>query len=178
MLADPNDATPRSAVRSPARGPRLSRQARAVQEARTCYDHLAGRAGVALLDALLEKKILNGAGDDTALPGGVPVPGHRPLPREFVLTEAGAATLAAFGIDVEAVRRSRRPFAGACLDWTQRRPHLKGALGAAITARMLDLRWFERVDASRALRVTGRGCEGLAATFGCAITPPVTGGGL
>jgi len=63
---------------------------------------------------------------------------------------------------------SRRRFAGACLDWTERRPHLNGALGAAITVRLLELRWIERGAHRRAVRVTPAGREGLAATFGWA----------
>ncbi len=69
------------------------------------------------------------------------------------------------------VRRSRRRFAGACLDWTQRRPHLNGALAAAITARLLERGWFERAGTRRALRLTEEGREGLAETFGCVIEP-------
>jgi hypothetical protein len=76
--------------------------------------------------------------------------------------------LAAFGVNVPDVRTSRRRFAGACLDWTERRPHLNGALGAAITARLLELRWIERGAHRRAVRVTPAGREGLAATFGWA----------
>ena len=83
------------------------------------------------------------------------------------MTKDGALTLAAFGIDLEAVRRSRRRFAGACLDWTQRRPHLNGALGAAVLSRLLNLSWFERGRTRRALRLTEAGREGLAETFGC-----------
>jgi hypothetical protein len=63
---------------------------------------------------------------------------------------------------------SRRRFAGACLDWTQRRPHLGGALAAAITARLFELGWIERGPLLRAVRVTPEGREGLAATFGWA----------
>jgi len=64
------------------------------------------------------------------------------------------------------VRRSRRRFAGACLDWTQRRPHLNGALGAAVTGRLLELGWIERGPSRRAVKITGPGQDGLAATFG------------
>ena len=84
------------------------------------------------------------------------------------MTEAGAAVLSEFGLDVPAIRRSRRRFAGSCLDWTQRRPHLNGALGAAITARLLDLGWIERGSHRRAIRVSAEGREGLAKTFGWA----------
>jgi DNA-binding transcriptional ArsR family regulator len=133
----------------PVRSLRQSRQAAALAQARTCYDHLAGQAGVALLDALLAGGVLTGNGLAA-----------------LDVTAAGEDTLAAFGVNVPNVRTSRRRFAGACLDWTERRPHLNGALGAAITARLLELRWIERDAHRRAVRVTRAGREGLAATFG------------
>jgi hypothetical protein len=68
-----------------------------------------------------------------------------------------------------ALERTRRRFAGACLDWTERKPHLNGALGAAITERLLTLRWIERGSRRRAVRVTPAGADGLAATFGWAM---------
>ena len=136
---------------APVRSLRQSRQAAALAQARTCYDHLAGQAGVALFDALLA--------------GGV-LAQHDPAALE--VTAAGEATLAAFGVDAASLRHSRRRFAGACLDWTERRPHLNGALGAAITARLLGLGWIERGARRRAVRVTPAGQEGLAVTFGWA----------
>jgi DNA-binding transcriptional ArsR family regulator len=139
----------------PVRSLRQSRQAAALAQARTCYDHLAGRAGVALLDALLRGGVLtgHGTGADAA----------------YEVTSGGADVLTGFGVDVTAVRRSRRRFAGACLDWTQRRPHLNGALGAAVTARLLDLGWIQRGPMPRAVWVTEPGRDGLAATFGWAV---------
>jgi DNA-binding transcriptional ArsR family regulator len=183
----------------PVRSLRQSRQAAALAEARTCYDHLAGRAGVALLDALLAGGLLTpavpatdppaapgpaAAGSAPARPGragagragngpGPPVPGSdspeagQELP-DYEVTEAGAASLAEFGVDTGALRRQRRRFAGACLDWTQRRPHLNGALGAAITGRLLQAGWLEPGPHRRSVRVTPEGREGLAATFGWA----------
>jgi len=138
----------------PVRSLRQSREAAALAQARTCYDHLAGRAGVELLDALLRTGVLNGNG------GGAGV--------AYTVTAHGAEKLAGFGVDVAQVRQSRRRFAGACLDWTQRRPHLNGALGAAVTGRLLGLGWIERGPSRRAVRVTGPGRDGLAATFGWA----------
>jgi hypothetical protein len=83
----------------------------------------------------------------------------------YAVTEPGAATLASFGVDVASLLRSRRKFAGSCLDWTQRRPHLNGALGAAITTRLLQLGWIERGRSRRSVRVTAAGQDGLARTF-------------
>jgi DNA-binding transcriptional ArsR family regulator len=150
----------------PARSLRQSRQAAALARARTCYDHLAGQAGVALLDALLAGGVLTGNG----LAQAGTAPQAQAGPAALDVTAAGEDTLAAFGVNVPNVRTSRRRFAGACLDWTERRPHLNGALGAAITARLLDLRWIERGAHRRAVRVTHAGREGLAATFGWADT--------
>jgi len=147
----------------PVRSLRQSREAAALAEARTCYDHLAGRAGVALLDALLAAGILAGTGTGTGTGTG-----GTDLPAAFEVTSTGARALASFGVDVTAARGSRRRFAGACLDWTQRRPHLNGALGAAITARLVDLGWITRGPGRRAVRVTPAGRDGLAQTFGWA----------
>jgi len=172
---------------------RESRDAAALAQARTCYDHLAGRAGVALLDALLARGILAPAPD-----GGQPVNGGPPgagaagdatdggrptyegrhareapkaqlRPGAFVVTADGAATLTSFGLNIGALERGRRRFAGACLDWTERKPHLNGALGAAMTTRLLGLHWIERGSRRRAVRVTPAGCEGLASTFGWSL---------
>jgi DNA-binding transcriptional ArsR family regulator len=130
---------------------RQSGEARALAEARTCYDHLAGRAGVELLDALLREKMLTT--DRSA--------GH------FDVTAAGRKQLGNFGIDITEVRGSGRRFAGACLDWTERRDHLNGALAAAITGRLFELGWIERGKRRRSVLVTGAGVRGLADTFGC-----------
>ena len=154
----------------PARGLCQSREAAALAEARTCYDHLAGRAGVALLDALLGSGALTSQDPDGAGAAGTGRGAAAAAMTEagtgYTVTEPGAATLAGFGVDVAGLLRSRRKFAGSCLDWTQRRPHLNGALGAAITSRLLQLGWIERGRSRRAMRVTPAGQDGLAGTFG------------
>jgi len=142
----------------PVRSLRQSREAAALAEARTCYDHLAGRAGVEVLDGLLRQGLLeekSGRTDrgDTS--------SHR-----FEVTGAGAKELSSFGLNLLQLRRSRRQFAGACIDWTQRRRHLNGALAAAITSRMFELSWIERGQRRRSVRITPVGLEGLASTFG------------
>ena len=142
----------------PVRTLRQSREAAALAEARTCYDHLAGRAGVELLAGLLrlglleEKPGRTGEGDTRSL--------------RYEITGAGAKALGSFGLDILQIRRSRRHFAGSCIDWTQRRGHLNGALAAAITSRLFDLGWIERGPRRRSVRVTPAGAEGLACTFG------------
>jgi DNA-binding transcriptional ArsR family regulator len=145
----------------PVRTLRQSREAVALAEARTCYDHLAGRAGVELLDGLLRRGLLeekSGRTDrgDTSW-------------NRFEVTGAGAKELGSFGLNLLQIRRARRHFAGTCIDWTQRRRHLNGALAAAITSRMFELGWIERGSAGqrrRSVRVTPAGIEGLACTFG------------
>lgn len=149
----------------PVRTLRQSREAAALAEARTCYDHLAGRAGVELLDGMLRRGLLqeqsSGRTDrsDTSA-------------RRFEVTGAGARTLGSFGLNIAGVRRSRRRFAGSCIDWnpnSQRRGHLNGALAAAVTTRLFELGWIERGSVGqrrRSVRVTPAGTEGLARTFG------------
>lgn len=107
--------------------------------ARMCYDHLAGRLGVGLADALVTRGVLT------------------ELPRTFALTPSGTDWLTSFGIDVEQARASRRKFAPTCLDTTERRRHVAGALGAALATRVLQLGWAIRVDGDRALRLSVAG---------------------
>lgn len=119
-----------------------------LRAARTCYDHLAGRLGVGLADGLVD--------------------GGRLLRIEdgFAVTEAGEDWFRSMGIDVSAVRASRRAFARACLDWTERRPHLAGALGAALTRQAFARGWIVRSIGSRAVLVTPRGRAALLAAIG------------
>ncbi|MFI0368869.1 winged helix-turn-helix domain-containing protein [Actinomadura sp. 1N219] len=131
---------------------RQSRDARRLHEARTCYDHLAGAAGVALFAALVGGGLIEAVDDES-----------------FEVTEKGAERFGALGLDLAALRKARRRFAWQCLDWTERRPHLNGALGAALTARMIELGWFERGTTRRALVVTEKGLAGLADSFGCVL---------
>ena len=116
-----------------------ARRGEALRHARTCYDHLAGKLGVALTDALERQGVIR-AGDD-----------------HYVLTARGEDRLQDFGIDVGDLRGRRRAFAKPCLDWTERRPHLAGALGAGIADRMLELGWICRQRNTRALRLTDLG---------------------
>src|SRR6266702_3790470 len=101
----------------PVRTLRQSREAAAMAEARTCYDHLAGRAGVALLDGMLSRGLIQ------EKPSGRTDRGDTSS-RRFEVTGAGAKVLGSFGLDIGEIRRSRRRFAGLCIDWTQRRGHL------------------------------------------------------
>jgi DNA-binding transcriptional ArsR family regulator len=123
----------------------------AIAEARTCYDHLAGRLGVAVTDRLLAAGALEER--DGA----------------FVVGDA-AELLPELGIDVHALR-GRRPLVLRCLDWSERRPHVAVALGAAIAAACLEHRWIERLPGTRAVRVTGAGRKGFAAALGLDVAP-------
>jgi len=118
----------------------------ALVEARTCYDHLAGRLGVAVTEAL----VAAGALDDRG--GGLTLGGER-------------GPLADLGVEVEELR-SRRPLVLRCLDWSERRPHVAGALGAAIASSCLERGWIERLPSTRAVRVTDAGRMGFSRSLG------------
>ncbi len=122
--------------------------ARALRLARTCYDHLAGWLGCSITGSLVSAGQL------------------RRRQNRFVVTMTGRERLAELGIHLERLEDGRRPLARVCLDWSERRPHLAGALGAALTGQLLERGWFTRVRASRALRITSRGRSGLAEQFG------------
>jgi DNA-binding transcriptional ArsR family regulator len=137
---------------TPVRSLRTSVQAEALRHARTCYDHLAGRLGVAMMDAMRRRRWLAAADD-----------GYR-------LTRTGELALVAAGVDVVAAAGRRRAFARPCIDWTERRPHLAGALGAALTTTMLDRKWIRRRD-GRGVAPTDAGRVALRDVFG--LSPAV-----
>jgi DNA-binding transcriptional ArsR family regulator len=113
-----------------------------LRHARTCYDHMAGTLAVGLHDQWLAQGWIAAPGPD-----GV----------DYVLTEAGTAGMDQLGIDVQAARLLRRRFACACLDWSERQPHVGGALGAAFLQLTLRRGWVERRLDSRVLLVTRKG---------------------
>jgi DNA-binding transcriptional ArsR family regulator len=120
----------------------------AMRRARTCYDHFAGALGVGIADSLVARNFVV-LGDEAG-----------------VVTAAGDAFLAELGVDLTAARKRRRVFCRPCLDWTERRPHIGGAVGAAIACRCFDLKWIERERSSRALAITPAGRRGLMSMFG------------
>ena len=130
----------------------LTRQARELSSARICYDHLAGRLSVDLTDFLIAHDYMALA-DEAA-----------------EITPAGTRFLTEFGIDLAALNSSRRHFCRLCLDWTERRPHVAGAVGAALTKRCFDLGWTERLKHSRAVIVTALGKRGFLETFGVSMS--------
>ncbi|GAA3804955.1 winged helix-turn-helix domain-containing protein [Sphaerisporangium flaviroseum] len=114
--------------------------------ARTCYDHLAGRLGVAVTDALTSKGLLR---QDTG----------------FALTDEGKTWFGTV-LSIDLTAPSRRPMARACLDWTERRTHLAGTSGAALCRTLLNRDWLVRVGSTRALRLTPAGEQAMAEVFG------------
>jgi DNA-binding transcriptional ArsR family regulator len=114
---------------------------------RTCYDHLAGKVGVAITESLLRQKLIV----------------YRD--KELDVTSKGVQWFAGLGIDCGEVRQQRRAFAKPCLDWTERRHHLAGSLGAALLGKMLEAHWLRRTAQSRAVIVTARGRQALEAHF-------------
>ncbi|MDR3081020.1 MAG: winged helix-turn-helix domain-containing protein [Streptomyces sp.] len=124
---------------------RLSAEARA----RTCYDHLAGQLGVALADAMITRGLV-------ATDSGLAV------------TPAGRAWLAD-ALGYERPPGARRPLVRACLDWTERRPHLAGALGAALCTAALEKQWVRRVGSGRAVKVTPEGTEVFRELLGAKV---------
>jgi len=121
-----------------------------LHEARMCYNHLAGRLGVAMTQAMIARKFL------------VPDAG------DFTVTERGERLFQGLGIDLAALRRQRRHFSRQCIDGSERRPHLAGGLGAALADHMLERGWIEREEDSRAVTVTvtASGHKALANLFG------------
>jgi len=124
----------------------------AIRRARFCYDHLAGKLGVSLADALVERGHVE-FGED----GGV-------------VTPAGSEFLSGFGVGL--ATRTRRAFCRPCIDWSERRPHIAGAVGAALASRCFDLGWLQRIRDTRAVTVTAKGRTGLRETFGIDFAPP------
>jgi len=123
----------------------------AMRAARTCYDHLAGRLGVALADAMVAGGHVE-LGSDAAL-----------------VTDDGMAFLSRIGIDLRA-RGGARVLCRSCLDWSERRPHVAGALGAAICAHSFANGWIRRIEGTRAVAITAKGRHGFRDAFGVSVS--------
>jgi DNA-binding transcriptional ArsR family regulator len=141
-------------------------RAQAVRFARTCYDHLAGKLGTELMASMLERGLIEG-GDGHFDPARakqdrLSAPGWDV---DYRVTERGVKELGAFGIDLSELPRRRR-LVRYCIDWSEQRHHLAGALGAAIADRSFELGWAKRAKNTRAVHLTEEGAEGFAKTFG------------
>ena len=123
-----------------------ARPAEPIRAARYCYDHLAGSLGTDLLALMLRKGWLESDALDA---------------KRLELTAKGEKSLAMLGLDLEAARGRRRQFACRCLDWSERKDHLGGALGAAVADQFRAAHWIERQKHSRVVRVTALGLDGL-----------------
>ena len=119
----------------------------AMRDARVCYDHLAGGHAVEMLDALERRGAVVADGD------------------ELTLTGEGAALFEGFGIDLAVLRRARRPVCRACLDWSERRFHLGGGLGAAVLTALTDRGWARREDGTRVVRFSNSGMAQFREAF-------------
>jgi len=140
----------------PARQRNFWRGGETLRHARTCYDHMAGRIAVAIADRLVQQSFI--LLDDY---GGQ-------------LTDAGRSFFDELGVDLRLASK-RRVFCRPCLDWSERRPHLAGAVGAAILDHALEHDWVEHVRDSRALVVTPVGVRELATAFGIGGASPTDG---
>ena len=129
--------------------PPLSPQARRLREARTCYDHLAGRLGVALADGFERRGLIEADG-----------------PERYRLTPEGRARLAELGVDLKGVKPNPRGTLRPCIDWTERRRHLAGPIAARLTARLFELGWIERGREGRSAVLTPAGRTGFRRAFG------------
>ena len=133
------------------------RVAPALRQARMCYDHLAGRLGVSVCDMMLRRRyvVLSDGGGE--------------------VTGAGERFLAGLGVDLRAARGKKRHYCRACLDWTERRHHVSGAIGAALADAFLERGWIARIPDSRALTITASGRKQLS---GWRIDVPESDGSL
>ena len=134
LVAELIEAAARIAPAQPVTSLRQGTRAHAIRYARSCYDHLAGRLGVAVAETFVERGLLSEA------------------PESFVVTEDGAAAFGELGIDARPGETAR-----ACLDWTEQRVHVAGSLGRAVMSRLLELDWLSRDPVSRAVRLTDTG---------------------
>lgn len=137
--------TPGGAAPRPPRTLRESSASGAMARGRTCYDHLAGHLGITITEAMTERGLLR---QDAG----------------FALTDEGIGWFGELGIGLE--RAGRRPLARACLDWTERKPHLAGVAGAALCRHALDAGWCVRIGTERAVKVTPSGARALETHLG------------
>lgn len=164
-VAEALEALARISAPEPIRSLRQGTRAHALRRARTCYNHLAGRLGVAIMSAMLDQDLLVG-GDGRHRPDEAATDRLSAAGTDltYQLTAKGRETLAAFGIDLAALSGSK-PIIRYCVDWSEQRHHLAGALGVALTRRLFDLDWIRHINQRRAVVLTDAGRLGLNETF-------------
>lgn len=123
-----------------------------LRKARICYDHLAGNVAVRILDMMEARKL-------------VAIDNDKKDQKTLILTDNGVSFFTEFGIDIEQLTQQRRPICRRCLDWSERRCHLAGGLGAAILSRIFDLEWAKREEDSRVIMFTEAGISELSHLF-------------
>lgn len=128
-------------------------QDKAIRYARTCYDHLAGQLGVKITDSLLHNEYLENNEDS------------------FIVTQKGEKFFAELKIDLQEVRKKRRTYISKCLDWSERRHHISGAVGHALLERLLELQWLRRHPDTRAIKITKEGEKNIQNIFGITLEP-------
>ena len=151
-VADALEVLARLGAERAAPRPRPSSDLQSIRRARLCYDHFAGELGVAITSAMVDRGWLV------------------PEDRDFRLTASGEDFFAGLGIDLDAARAKRRMFARQCLDWSERRPHLAGSLGAALAERAFDEGWVKRTSRPREVAITPHGEAALARLFGFSLS--------
>ena len=163
-VAQAVEALARVAPSRPIRSLRQATHASAIRRARTCYDHLAGRLGVAICDSLLSSGVIKVETNRSEVTDPIVGAGRS---NRYVITEYGKEWLQNFGVELD--RTSRRPLVLYCLDWSEQRPHLGGRLGAAILNRFIELGWLKQ-DERRVVRITKDGQTGLSRELGVDIS--------
>jgi DNA-binding transcriptional ArsR family regulator len=163
------EALARIAPPAPVKSLKEGTRAQAVRFARTCYDHLAGKLGTELMAALIERGLLAGGDGQfdpaTAREDRLSAPGWD---IDYRLTERGISELADFGFHIDELPAKRR-LIRYCIDWSEQRHHLAGALGAAMAERTFELGWARRAENTRAVHLTDEGFEGFRETFGVVL---------
>ena len=154
QVAEALEAIARIAPPQPVRSLRQGTHAHALRRARTCYNHLAGRLGVALMAALLHDGVLIGERRPGAAADRLAAPGRAV---EYRLTGRRTGTLDGLGVDLDGLRGPVR----YCLDWSEQRHHLAGPLGTALTDRLFALGWIRRTDRRRVVLLSDAGRAGL-----------------
>lgn len=163
------EALARISPPQPVRSLRQGTRARALRNARTCYDHLAGRIGVEITAVLLERGALaREDGWTSTARRAEDTPSTRLASHPYRLGDAADEVLGELGVDLRTVRGGggKRPLLRFCVDWSEQRHHLAGLLGAVLATTLLDAGWLARFPRGRALRVTDEGAKRLTA-FGC-----------